>query len=210
MANNPYVLSTLEIGEILSKGWDLLKDHWQDIGKLVGAYLLATIVPQYILVRIFSSALLSSLISIVFILWSTFLSMGLIKGILSIVRGETVEIPEIYQNQEAFGEYAVMVIRYMVVIIGGGILLILPGIYFAIRYIFVPFLVVDKKATGAAAFAKSKEMTEGRLGFFIAYFIITVILVMVGSFVLLVGAIAAGLICGLGMVLVYENLMKKS
>jgi uncharacterized membrane protein len=73
----------------------------------------------------------------------------------------------------------------------GFVLFVVPGIIFACRLSFVPYLVMDKGLDPVAAIEKSWFMTRGHGWRIFAMYLLTIVLVLLGLFVIGVGAIFA-------------------
>jgi uncharacterized membrane protein len=86
---------------------------------------------------------------------------GAYKVFLNIVRGGEIDMKELFYG---FKDYINIILAniLMMAIIGIGIVfLIVPGIIFACRLAFVPYLVVDKKMEAVKAVEESWRMTRG-------------------------------------------------
>lgn len=94
---------------------------------------------------------------------SLFTSISVIAIALEIHAGRTVSIKHFYSKYHTILEYLVATILYCLMVIGGFILLIIPGIYFAIKYQFYKFLVIDKEMKPIEALKESAKMTEGHM-----------------------------------------------
>ncbi len=53
---------------------------------------------------------------------------------------------------------------YFLIVLGGFLLLIIPGIIWSIRYFFAPYAVIIEGIGGREALSNSKAVTQGRLG----------------------------------------------
>jgi uncharacterized membrane protein len=86
---------------------------------------------------------------------------GVSFAYLKAARGDKVEIKDMF---EAFHNYFNAVLASLlagVIIVFGLILLIIPGIYFACKLAFTPYLVVDRKMEVIEAIKGSWNMTNG-------------------------------------------------
>ena len=73
----------------------------------------------------------------------------------------------------------------------GFLLLIVPGIIFACRLTFVPYLVMDKGLDPVAAIEKSWFMTRGHGWRIFGMYLLSILMFFVGLFLLIVGALFA-------------------
>jgi len=80
---------------------------------------------------------------------------------LKAVRGESFKAYEIFYAFQNLGNIILANILVFAIIGAGIVLLIVPGIIFACKLVFVPFLVTDQKMDAIEAIKKSWEMTRG-------------------------------------------------
>lgn len=199
------MLSSFSVSEALSGGWKFFQSHVGQIVTVGVVYLLASAVPSAILQMIAGeNATLSSALSLVLNLWTMYLSLGMTRYMLALIRGGNPELSMMFNNSDGYVNYVIMNIRYSIVIIGGMLLLIVPGIYFAIKYAFTLMLVADGKSNGSEAFKMSAAMTEGRRFDLFAYGIVSAVIVFIGFIALIIPGIVAAAVSGIGMVLLYE------
>jgi uncharacterized membrane protein len=86
---------------------------------------------------------------------------GISFAFLKAARGDKVEIKDMF---EAFRNYFNAVLASLligVIVVFGLILLIVPGIFFACKLAFTPYLVVDRKMEVIEAVKTSWNMTDG-------------------------------------------------
>lgn len=90
-------------------------------------------------------------------------------------------------------------------IVGIGLLLfIVPGIIFACRLTFVPYLVMDKGLDPVAAIEKSWFMTRGHGWRIFGMFLLAILLFICGLVLVIVGAIFALMWCGTAFASLYH------
>jgi uncharacterized membrane protein len=80
---------------------------------------------------------------------------------LKAVRGDSFRVQDIFFAYQQFGNVLLANILVCLIVIAGFIMLIVPGIIFACRLAFVPYLVMDERMEAAEAIRKSWEMTRG-------------------------------------------------
>lgn len=109
-------------------------------------------------------------------------------------RNEAFELKDIFS---VFGPHyweIVLAGLLVSVIIGiGVVLLIVPGIIFACRLAFVPYLVVDKNYKAVDAISKSWEMTKGFAGKIFVMGIVSFFIAIGGLILLFVGIFPASI-----------------
>jgi len=79
--------------------------------------------------------------------------------------GQAINVWESYSlSWDLFWRYTWTGILYLLIVLGGLFLLIIPGIVWGIRYVFAPFLVIMEGISGREALSSSKAITTGRMG----------------------------------------------
>jgi uncharacterized membrane protein len=97
---------------------------------------------------------------------SIFIAMAVIKiGLrLSAAGGETADISDVWSAYPLFLNYLVGSVLYGLIVIAGLILLIVPGIIWAIKYSMFGYLIIDREMPPIEALKKSGEITRGAKG----------------------------------------------
>jgi hypothetical protein len=111
---------------------------------------------------------------------------------LKAVRGEPFEIRDMFEVFQRNYWNAVAANLVVGLIIGIGLIfLIVPGIIFACRLAFVPYLVIDREMELTEALNKSWEMTKGYGGQIFLMGVLAVFIAILGVIALLVGVIVS-------------------
>lgn len=115
------------------------------------------------------------------------------KGLyLKYIRNEQADVGEVFNGFKTNYLSIVLANLLVMVIVGVGlVLLIVPGIIFAIRLAFVPYLVVDKRLDPIAAVEKSWNMTRGYSWRILGMALLTIPIFIVGLLCLIVGVFFA-------------------
>ncbi|MFH1790224.1 MAG: hypothetical protein ABH832_04135 [bacterium] len=163
--------------EIIKQSLKLYQEKWRDflpylILLLVPYIAIATIsiVSLYLSVIISSSKFISSLIvlavfvlSMLFSLWVSISLVQLIHKFLNDKKTQPINWKELLgSNSHLMWPVIWTSAIAILIIIGGTILFIIPGIIFSIWYAFVSYEVVLENKKGMEALAKSKELVKGR------------------------------------------------
>jgi uncharacterized membrane protein len=148
----------------------------------------------------FSGSLFNIAYSFIVILPVNF---GICWVYLKAVRGESFRPTDMFFAFQHFGNVILAGILMGVIIGIGVILLIIPGIIFACKLAFVPFLVMDEKLNATDAIRRSWQMTDGYAGTiflmgFTAFFVI-----ILGVICLIVGVIPASILVSLAFATMY-------
>jgi uncharacterized membrane protein len=150
--------------------------------------------------------------------WSIIVGYNWYRSYFTIYDGHVYKFSDMFvlPNQETINHIANYIIGYVLYILAilvGFILLIIPGIYVAIRFQFVPNLLVDKKMKFKEAFAMSTKMTEDikwkLIGFGLLQGLIGIGVILAGLIALIVGVIPAVFIVFGWMMLANVGLYRK-
>lgn len=138
------------------------------------------------------AALVMSLIALfVGIVAQVFIKMGSINVALKAHEDVAATQLEDLWAPEMFWQYFLASIVTGILIVIGFILLIVPGIYLALRFIFVPYLVVDRKLEVGAALRESTRITEGRKWQLLGFVLLCVLVNIAGALLLAVGLLVS-------------------
>jgi uncharacterized membrane protein len=205
------------IEEVFAQAWTLTKKHfWLMLG--VGA---VTMIISYTIEGIKYLFLAGSKeMGFMYLPYAVFLVVGfaasLILGfntyrmIFDMVDGKSTKIMDLFKWDNTIssrlGKWLVANFVLGFIIFIGFILLIVPGIYLAIRYAYVNMLLIEKDITIKEAFKKSSDMTQGEKWHLIGMFLVCAIVVMIGLILLVIGLVPAVMIVTFASVLVYRKL----
>lgn len=205
---------SFSIGGALSKGWQLTKDNF---GFLVSLFVILILVevglgvvqgilkggnhdlPLY----------LGLVMTIVRVVVNIVTSMILVNGTLQVVDGKK---PTLQTAFEGMLESKLMVQYFLATLIVGlleavgFILLIVPGIYFSLKYLFTTYALVDRRSSASEAMEISSKLTQG-LKWQLFGFELVCLLVNLGGFLCFVIGMAVTVpLTTLAKVYVYRQL----
>lgn len=132
------------------------------------------------------------------------INYGAAHAYLKYVRDERADIREVFSGFKT--NYLNIILANLLVfaICGiGFVLLIVPGIVFACRLAFVPYLVMDKGLDPVAAIEKSWNMTRGHGWRIFAMFLVAIPLLLIGLLLLGVGVFFAALLVSCAFAALY-------
>ncbi len=175
--------------EALQFGWNTMKTN---VGFFIGLLLIVwaiSVIPGIInnFVKVTAVALI---VAIVFRFIQWFLEIGLIKISLAFVDGKTPAIPELFSGKEVYWKYVGGTILYGLIVFGGILLLIVPGIIWSIQFFFYSYLIVEKGMKPIDALKASSAMTKGHKWELFLFGLITLGVNLLGALCLLVGLFA--------------------
>ncbi len=90
-----------------------------------------------------------------------FIHMAVVRVSLRFNHGETAELEDLWAGYPKFPEFLVGSILYFLLVLAGMILLIIPGIYWAVRYQFFGYCIMDRDVGPVEAMKMSGRITRG-------------------------------------------------
>jgi uncharacterized membrane protein len=134
--------------DLIKEAWALFKKNLNIILALMGVYLVYYIA-QYGVNYLFKESFLATILSLVFLIVFLVIQLGAYNLVLKIVDGHKATIQDLY----TYPNIAMKILRNIVagiivgvLVFGGLILFIVPGIYLGIRLMFFTYYIVDKDA----------------------------------------------------------------
>ena len=149
------------IEEALKFGWDKTKQYfWTFFGILLVAGIIAVIL------SVLSETAKDNpgpmlIIGVINSLFQLFLSMGLIKITVNTAKGQAPDPFDFFGAAGRILHYLGAYVMYLLIVFSGTILLVVPGIIWAIQFLFFSYLVIDGMLGPVAALKKSSQMTRG-------------------------------------------------
>lgn len=192
---------TIDTGKAISYGWEAVKKNfWYFVG-------LAALV--IIIEGIFNGDQDHQSLSFL----SIFASSWLTAGYLTIVfhyydnNGETLPMSQLFTQLKYFWKVLGASILLCLIICAGFFLLIVPGIYWALKYSMTINLIVDKDMDIIEAMKESANMTNGVKWPLFVFTLTCLGVVILGAICLGVGVFVATPIVWLATAYIYKNLL---
>lgn len=194
----------------------ILKAAWQRTKDRLGFFIiLGIILAIFFIAASFLIAWISSeseaggwIATIVYWIISSIIGIGLIKIVLDVADGNNGALVDLVTHWNLLLKYIAVTIVYGVVVWVGLILLIFPGIIWSLKFLFAPWLVVDKGMGPLEAMKASSRMTMGMkwdlFGFLAAGYVVFAI----GVVCLGVGVFVTGPLFAIASAMVYRHMAK--
>jgi len=205
---------TFSIGDAVGFGWETTKNN---LGFLILAVLILWIVsaiPGGLQSPFYMSRGAAAVAGIIFSLLSIvvgiFVNMAQIRIGLRFCSGETANFEDLYNEYPKFVDMLIGMILYGLIILAGFILLIIPGIYWAIRYHYVGYLIIDQNMKPVAALKRSGELTRGVWWHLLGFWIVMWALTMLGIILCCVGLLFTTPIVIIATAYVYRTLLART
>lgn len=154
-------------------------------------------------------AVLIWLITIALIALSIVLEMGLVRISLRLHDKQEGEFFDLVSAYPLFLKYLLGEILYSLIVLGGLVLLVVPGIIWAVKFQFFGYFIIDKGLGPITALKKSSAITQGVKGRLLLFDILLGLINLAGALVFLVGLLVAIPITMMAMAFVYRNLLEQ-
>lgn len=183
--------TTVQIGPALRAGWSAFaRRPWYLLGLTLATFGL--------FVATMGNALATALAYIVY--------CGYLAMFIRHFRDETIVFDDIYTVRDfRFVSLAFLSIIKMVFIVLGLIFFIVPGVYLAVRWIYAELLVVDQGLRPLEALRASSSLTAGCRWKLFGFSLLAGLLVLLGLFAFLIGAVIAGCVVTFALIKLYDD-----
>lgn len=190
-------------------GWETF---WKNFLLFVGIWLVILAV---MMVAAFfqdaamrDSGMFAALLMVALWALNIIIGMGFIKIMLLLHDKKKAQLKDLFSQYRLFFYYLGGVLLYSLIVLGGLILFVIPGIVWAITYQYVPYLIIDRKLSPLEALKKSREITRGNRWELFGFRLILLLINLLGVLVFFVGQLVTGPLTMLAQVHVYRVLLK--
>lgn len=202
---------TINYGGIVSQAWSIVKPK---LGLFVGIFFVVAVasylsnlngrnVPSEYAMPLFAVNLVGAILSL-------FLAPGAIKICLAAIDGKSFGFKDLFSEGKYFFRFLLGTILYVLIILGGLILLVVPGIIWSFKYMLWPYLVVDENLSVTDAIKRSGQLTKGyKFKMFVMGLLLSLIAIA-GIIALLVGYFIALPVIYLSLTIMYRTIVGKS
>lgn len=173
---------------LINESWTLYRNHFKLFAKIV-VWILVPSVILSILPTITTNAVILLPINFFFSLVSLFvglfIAIVLVSSINSLMKKETVNLTTLYNaSYSKILSYFWISILTGLAVLGGTLLLVIPGIIFSVWFSFAAIIFIIEGARGTQALKASKELVKGKFWsvlwrWFAPYFVYGLILTVI-------------------------------
>jgi hypothetical protein len=142
------------------------------------------------------------------ILWAIgmVMAVGWVKVSLMLMRDKEPDISELFTNWRFAIPYLLASLCFALVVLGGFLLLIIPGLIFVIMFGMYYYLIVDKGLGPVASLKRSRVITKGSRWRLAVFGAILCLLNIAGFLCLIIGVFVTGWISVIASAYVYDRL----
>jgi uncharacterized membrane protein len=183
-------MNDISLEKALSFGWDTMKKNFVlFLGVLVVTFVILGII-SFVQSHTHSHGM-RLIIYLINVVVSCYLGIGLIRIALQFIDQQTPGFGVLFSGGSQLWSYLLAAIITGVVVGVGCILLVIPGIYLAMRLQFYGYYIVDQGMESIPALKASWAATEGLVLRLFGYNIVLALIAIVGFIALFVGSFAA-------------------
>jgi len=198
-------------GEAIRFGWNTMKNN---LGFFIGLLIVAgliTIIPTFLqLVTQGDAPGLSFILSIVSGVLQLIIEMGMIKIALKFADNTKAELGDLFSCIPLLPKYMVASILYGLIVLGGIILLIIPGIIWGIKFYFFGYFIVDQGAGPIEALKRSSSITMGAKWDLFLFGLLIIGINILGLLALVIGLFATIPTSMVAIAFVYRKLLAQA
>jgi uncharacterized membrane protein len=208
-------MATFSKREALRFGWETVKKNLRLILGLVlvsgVVYYLPSVVQALVgEIDEAASGAVSALITIVFWPLQVAVSLGWMKIGLQFVDGKPSTVNDLFSLWRSFFKYLIGGLVYALIVTGGFILLIVPGIIWAVKFQFWPYLLIDKNLGPIEAIKASGKITQGVKWNLFLFGWLLFFVNLLGILALLLGLLVTVPVTMLASAFVYRKLLSQT
>lgn len=198
------------IGEIFREAWALFKKEWITIYAVQLLPLAIAIVYTFGLEQIsMEQSTYGFVWPLLYMVVQFIVSMGVIKAYLEISRNKKVTLETFTSVANLSLKYIAAQFLLMFIVLGGFLLFIVPGIIFSLKFMFAPYLVIDKGMGPIEALKASSKITDGIKWDLVGFLGAAVVLMYSGILALFVGLIITIPVATVSYILLYNRAVKR-
>ncbi len=194
LAAAPEPTRTISVGWSYGNAWGLLRKHFLVLLLMVVLLAIAQSVSYLFEIagRHGGAAGISTILSLAYgILVVGPIGYGLSFACLKAARGDSLEVAYMFAAFRNWGNSILANLAAGIIVAVGLVFLVVPGIIFACKLAFVPYLVVDRRIDSLAAIKQSWRMTTGYAGKIFLIGLLAIPILLAGSICFGVGVIVA-------------------
>jgi hypothetical protein len=215
----------LDIGNCISRGWELVKNNfWPAVGTTTLVLLIIAAINQ--IFGLFTHSTINSmmvqhqfspggifivvLVTIISAPVYTIFTAGLFKYYLKMIRGENPGIGDAFSGfVPHLGQLILLSLAQIILVLVGYILCVIPGIYLAVAWYFSIPLVIDKGLGFWEAMELSRKMVNKHWFLVFAFLLVYGLLAMAGIIACCIGILVTMPIGIAALMYAYETIFSK-
>jgi len=197
----------LDIGGAVSYGWRAMVDnifYFVVLGLIFLVVEAIFYVPGSFAVKY---PYISAILGVIGLLIAVYIHLAITVISLKVYAGEEPKFGDIFAGNRYYWRFLGADILYGLLVLVGLILCVIPGIYFAIKYHFYGYLIVDQDMGVMDSLKKSGDITRGAWWDLLLLFILFWLISLGGLILCGIGVLFAWPIVFMGLVYAYKRIL---
>ncbi|MEI6845468.1 MAG: hypothetical protein WCK36_00310 [Candidatus Firestonebacteria bacterium] len=203
-------MQILQKKEAVKIGWELTKKNLGFAIIVYAVYLGITLGIsglQVLFEQNIGKGLLSFNITLLEYLVTPLLLMGFFKIFFQLYDGEKAELSTLFKTYEKYVDFLICHVLVTLIIIGGVLLLIVPGVVWALKYQFAIYLVLDRGMKPLEAIKMSGKITHGhKVNLFLFWWVVLGLCIL-GLMCCFIGIVPAMIAAMFAYIHIYRTLL---
>jgi predicted Zn finger-like uncharacterized protein len=197
--------------ESIGFGWRALKANGVFLVTTAAMVAVLQFIPQAIGDQLRDSRpIVSGLVSAAAWVFSQFLTLGLLSVVLKVCDGRITGYKEVFQQGRRFPAFIAGSLLYLGLCIIGCLLLIGPGIYWALTYQFYGFIIIEDAVGPLDAMKRSASLTRGFKWRLLAFWVLILLINILGAVPLGLGLLITVPVSMVSMAYVFRRLQGRA
>lgn len=196
--------------EALVFGWDSFKKEWKLLLTVfIGVWVISAILSG-ISGNLYESdaSVAGVLVDILSYVVNAILGVGLLRILLDVTDHKKASWRSLYTEHGKAWRYILATILYGLMVVVGLILLVVPGIYLAVKFQFYAYFIVDKNMGVIESLKHSSKITKGSIMNLFLFGLICVALGLLGLLAFGVGLLVVVPVLSVASTHIYRKLDK--
>lgn len=195
--------------EAITYGWNTMKQNFMYFLGLLAIIMAVSLLSNYAIASFENSGdtLMIFVVSIISVMVNVLIGMGIIHLMLQVHDGKKSPYKDITVPAPLFFRYLGASIIYGIIILLGLILLIVPGIIWALKYGQYKYLIIDKNLGVFESIHRSGEITKGAKWDLFLLGVLLGLINLLGALVLLIGLVATIPLSWMAVVYAYRKML---
>lgn len=163
MEQTPEKMGVFTWKEPIGLAFEKTKERFGFVLGVIAVGCLVQVAPNIIevILKIPKEGGIHSLFSVIGWVISVYMSAGIIRVLLRVVRGEETKIDDLFADPELVPRYMAASSLYGLIVLVGFLLLFVPGMIWSIKYGMFGYFLVEHKVGIGESLKRSAELTEG-------------------------------------------------
>lgn len=156
-------IRAFEYGEAIKAGWELTKKHWRFILAYFGILIGLEIISGLFGGNAKEPSVFGSLIALVISIVTYVISFAFNRAGIRLAGGKSAQVADLFWfDLKIILSFMAVSVLYVLIVVAGLLLLIIPGIIFALMFGQAVMVIADRGLGPIAALKESKKLTEGQ------------------------------------------------